>query len=122
MINDTLLTSTDETSEGEISIDYIKAPQFRITWLDGAIGSHSPSGNIQVTFYAERASIPQRQVFKIDEDGVSLGEEVRKKRISRESIVREMSIDAMMTPETAESLGQFLIEISKQAMSERDEK
>ena len=118
MTNDALLSGDYEASDNEVAFDYIKAPGFRITWLDGAIGSVTPTGNIQVTFYAERPAIPQRQVFKSDDKGEL--NEVISKRISRESVVREMSMDAMMTAETAESLAEFLLGVVQQLKDEEE--
>ena len=112
MTDEAWLSQEREAAEDEVAFDYIKSPQFRVTWIDGAMAAMTPAGNIHVTFYAERPAIPRRQVFKFDEETHSLGEEVLIKRISRESIVREMSVDAMMSMDTARSLGEFLIKLS----------
>lgn len=73
----------------------------------------SEGGHIHVALYAERAAIPRRQVFTLNVEGKdedTLGREVLEKRISRGAIVREMSCDLRMSPETAESLANWLLE------------
>ncbi len=114
-------TKEKEASENEVAIDYIKGSDFRLSWIDGALGSITPSNKVQMTLYAERPAIPQRQVFKIDKDSSELGVEIFEKRISRESIIREMSVNILMTAETAESLGKFLIKLSKDLESKENE-
>lgn len=103
------LPSTDE-----VAFDYIKSNDFKAVWADGAIGSITPHGIIHFALYAERLALPRRQVFKIEdgEDGSGvLGREVLEKQISRRSIVREMTCDVFLSPETAEGLARWLLEL-----------
>ncbi len=99
-------------SEKEVAFDYIKSPDFRVVWADGAVGAITPHGIIHFALYAERLAIPRRQVFAIDEvgDGMGmLGEERTEKQISRGSIVREMGCDVFVTADVAESLAKWLL-------------
>lgn len=95
----------------EVAIDYIKATDFRVVWADGAMGGLTPSGLIHFALYSERPAIPRRQVFSLEalEGGVArLGPEVPEKRLSRDSIVREMACDVLITPAVAEQLATWL--------------
>ncbi len=98
----------------EIAFDYLKAADFRVIWSDGGIGNVTPNGLIHVAFYAERHSIPRRQVFALapvaGTEFSNVGNELLEKRVSRDSIVREMSCDVMMSAETAENLAHWLLE------------
>jgi hypothetical protein len=96
----------------EIVFDYIKASDFRVVWADGVIGAITPSGMLHFALYAERQAIPRRQVFTLEQiDGGrgKLGSEILAKQEARGSIVREMSCDVFMTPETAENFAQWLL-------------
>lgn len=40
------LNPAEGPSETEVAIDYIKSPDFKIVWVDGLIGSATPTGLI----------------------------------------------------------------------------
>lgn len=96
----------------EIAFDYIKADNFRSIWSDGVIGNVTPRGYIHFAPYVERNSIPRRvvhQIDKVSEHEGKLAAEVLSKRLSRDSVVREMQFDVMMTVDEAESLAMWLL-------------
>lgn len=107
-------TSTaNKGADAELAFDYIKADGFRSVWVDGVIGSLTPKGLVHFSAYVERPAIPQRQVFRISESpGAAnvLGDEVEEKRVTRASIVRELSCDLIMTPTDAENLARWLLD------------
>ncbi|WLA78989.1 hypothetical protein [Bradyrhizobium elkanii] len=94
--------------KNEVAIDYVKAPDFRVMWADGAFGGVTPNGHVHCALYTERYAIPRRQIFKLDEAG-ALGPEVVEKQISRGSVVRELSCDLFLSPQTAENLAHWLL-------------
>lgn len=96
--------------DGEVAFDYIKGPHFRVVWVDGVIGGVTPNKHLQFTMFAERPAIPRRQVFKMDAVSGQLGVEVVEKRISRQSVVREMACDVHMSAEAAQTLAEWLLE------------
>jgi hypothetical protein len=102
----------------EVAVDYIKAPDFRVVWTDDAAVNVTPVGMVHVAAYAERHAIPRRIVLKIGDDE-ELGEEVREKRYTRGSLVREMGSALMMTPETAVRLGRKLIAEAERAIRDK---
>jgi hypothetical protein len=112
MSDDPLLRAQSETVLDEVSFDFIKANDFRVIWVDGAIGSITAHGHVHLACYSERPAIPRRQVFKVDPETGALGDLIPEKTIGRNAYVREMSCDAMMTPDVARSLGQWLITLA----------
>src|SRR5271165_1381549 len=66
MTDDTWMDATKGPATDEVAFDYIKAPDFRIVWVDGLVGGITPHGMIHCALYAERHAIPRRQVFKIE--------------------------------------------------------
>lgn len=112
MSDEAWLNPTKGPAGNEVAIDYVKSPDFRLVWADGLIGSMTPNGLLHFALYAERPAIPRRQVFSIDpvSDGVGqLGAEVLDKQISRGSIVRELSVDILVSAQVAEDIGKWLI-------------
>ena len=109
-------------ADDEIAFDYLKAPDFRMVWADGAVGGELPSGMIHFVLYGERPSIPRRQVYKIDETG-KLGNRVNEKTISRSSMVRELICDVVIEPTAAIEMAEFIKAIAKNAIeaAEQDE-
>lgn len=112
MTDDTWQNPLKGAGENEVAIDYIKAHDFRVVWVDGGVGGITPNGHIHCAVYAERQALPRRQVFHIDmKDGQagSLGREVLEKQISRGSVVREMACDLFLSPQGAENLANWLL-------------
>ncbi len=89
----------------QITFHYLKSTQYRVVHIDGAIGGVTPSGFIHFSMYNERSAIPREQVFSVDKDGVLGNVE---QTVSREGIVREMEVDAIMSLATAKSLRDWL--------------
>lgn len=97
----------------EIAFDYLKATDFRVVWADGVMGGLTPTGLVHFALFSERPAIAQRQVFRLERgDGqmASLGDEILEKRVSKNSIVREMACDVMMSEQAAENLARWLLD------------
>ena len=112
MAEDPVFSLDKAPGENEVAFDYVKNPDFRVVWVDGAVGGITPRGFIHCAVYAERVAIPRHQVFKIDlsaEHVGKLGPEVQEKQVSRGAIVRELAADLMMSAESAEALGNWLL-------------
>lgn len=112
MTDDTWQNPLKEPGENEVAFDYIKAHDFRVVWVDGAVGGLTPNGHIHCAVYAEREALPRRQVFKMEElenGSGRLGPEILEKQISRGSIVREVACDLFLSPEGAEGLANWLL-------------
>lgn len=105
--------STQASEEGRlqpesVQIHFIKSSSFRVIHCDGAWGGRSPNGRfIHLALFSERLPIPQQITHEITPEH-SLGSEVS--RVAREGFVREIEIDAVMTPEIAEALGKWLLQ------------
>jgi hypothetical protein len=97
-------------SSDEVAFDYIKSPNFHIVWADGLIGGVTPTKHIHFALYGERPAIPRRQVFKVDTTTGVLGAPVVEKMISRNSIVRELSCDVVISPDVAEMVAKWLLD------------
>ena len=99
----------DITVGGKVAFDYIKSQYFRVIHADGAIGSITPNGLIHFALYSERPAIPRRLVQPVSEDG-QLGDPIESETESRDSIIREMDVDVMMTLEVAVLVRNWLSE------------
>lgn len=98
---------TDDGSADVVQLDYIKSNHFRVIFVDGAIGSVSPSGMLQMALFSEREAIPRSIRHALNSDG-RLGDEISSVR--RADYVREVDVSATMSIETAKGLITWLQE------------
>jgi hypothetical protein len=103
-----------------VAFDYIKNGAFRTIHVDGAIGSVSPRGDIQVCLYSERSAIPKRITHELKEDG-SLGGVVGTE--SRDAIIRELDVNLILPFAVAVELHAWLGDrIEEAKIREREKK
>jgi hypothetical protein len=95
----------------EIKFDYIKSNQFRVIHVDGAHGGVSPKGLIQMAFFSERAPIPKRETYSLEQG--KLGP--RTKVEQRDAIVREVEVETLIDLQVAKVIVQWLGEKIEQA-------
>lgn len=106
-------SSKDAEGPGTITLYYIKSNQHRSIHVDGAFGSPSPHGSVNVSFYSSRFPIPIESTNKINENG-GLDEKAISQK-GKVGIIREVEISATMAPTAAENIGKWLIENAKEA-------
>jgi hypothetical protein len=104
----------ESQGRSEIKFDYIKSQYFRVIHADGAIGSVTPAGFIHFALYNERSAIPRQITHLVKPDG-TLGERVFEETVGRETIVREMDVDVVLSITVAENLRKWLGEKIKEA-------
>ena len=92
-----------------ITIHNIKSPFFRTVHADGLFGGVTPHGYIQMSFWNERAPIPQIIEHEIESNG-TLGKEIEASRIGKTGLVREVDVDVIMNLETAIAVKKWLDE------------
>jgi hypothetical protein len=93
-----------------IKFHYIKGNFFRVVHVDGAIGGLTPSRDIFVSLFSQRAPIPQMIELTVSPEG-NLGSEL--KRETKEGVVREMEVGLALSAKAARDLGNFLLEQAK---------
>lgn len=111
--NKELQQQDDSPPSEEIRFNYIKSNLFRVVRVDGIWAGITPNLDIHINLCSERFPIPQQTLHKIDPDG-AIGEEIVDARISRDGIVREVEVGAVMNISTAKSLIELLQEIIEQ--------
>lgn len=85
---------------------YVKSNLFRVIHSEGAIGGLTPSREIFMSLFNERAALPRLIEFEILPEG-KLGKEVN--REGKDGIVREMEIGVLMDATAAKNLADFLL-------------
>lgn len=91
----------------EVKFDYIKSNFFRVIRVDGAHGGMGTNINtIQLAFFSERRPIPKSETYPLV-DG-KLGE--RSKKLSRDAIIREVEVEAIIDLDTARALKNLIDE------------
>lgn len=94
-------------TEPRLVFHYIKNQNFRVIHVDGAIGSLVPTGHIHMALFSERRPIPQQMAHKITPDG-QVGDSIPSETVSKEGIIREIDVDAMMSLPAAIGLHAWL--------------
>jgi hypothetical protein len=104
------MSQESETAEGtpRISFNYRKSPAFRTVHSDGVFGGVSPKGLITMTFFSERAPIPQQVTHELVAG--RLGKELEELRVSLEGILREAEVCVVLDIDMARVLVGWLQE------------
>jgi hypothetical protein len=104
ILNAAMAKKSQPTSEApEIVFEYIKSNLFRVIHCDGAIGGVTPSGNLHIAFFSERAAIPRTLVHSRGEMG-TLGPLIPERTQGRPSVIREMDVDVVVAPRAVDAL------------------
>jgi hypothetical protein len=91
--------------EKSIDFHYIKLPDYRVFHVDGAIGGATPKGGLSISFFSERAAIPQSVTHALTETG-ALGSETN--RVSKQGIIREIECGILFDLATAKDIHEWL--------------
>ncbi len=94
------------STHGQLQVNYTKSRLFRVIHGDGVIGNITPKRHLFVSFYSERASLPDRVVHEITQDG-RLGEPVEETNNSP-GLMREMEVGVVLDIETAKAFAVWL--------------
>ena len=89
-----------------VKFHYAKSNYFRVVHAEGAIGGLTPSREIFVSLFNERAALPKVIEFALSPEG-KLGRELN--REGKDGIVREMEVGILMTASAAKNLADFLL-------------
>src|SRR4051812_47543074 len=90
----------------ELQFNFLKSNFFRVAHVDGAVGNITPKGDIFVSFYNERVSLPDSVINRITEDG-RVGEQISA-NTSSPGLIREMEFGIVLDVEVAKNLNVWL--------------
>jgi hypothetical protein len=96
----------ENVSPTAVKFHLIKGNFFRVIHVDGAVGGITPSREIFLSLYNERAAIPQLVEQAISADG-SLGQEIS--RDGKDGIVREIEVGVMLNAQVAQGIAEWLL-------------
>jgi hypothetical protein len=91
-----------------ITFEYKISPNFAVYAVCGAFGGLNSHGEIIMTLYNERAAIPERQTYNIEDDGSIDKQPIKVDK--NEAIIRHVMFGISMNPSVARSVGNWLIE------------
>src|SRR5438552_11957846 len=91
----------------EVDFKYVKSNFFRVIHADGAWGGVSPKGGIHMSFYNERAALPDSSKLIFSKSGELLGPE---QYHASSRIVRELECNVIIDFSTARELRDWLSE------------
>jgi len=108
----------EEKESGQISFEYKISPNYSNYTIAGAHGGLQPGGLITANIFSEWTAIPIKITHRLTNKG-ALGEIIEEER--KEAIIRDVLFSLSMTPNTAKSLGKWLIEKAKEYEEHFDE-
>lgn len=82
---------------------------FREIHVDGAFGGITPSGYINLNFYAERFPIPKSTEYSLKDDN-TINEKINDSEDSKDGIIREYEFGIYCDLKTAVNIKKFLDE------------
>lgn len=96
-----------EEQKAYIDIFYEKNPLYRTIFVDGAIGTPTPTGLFNLTFYATRKTLPKSVKHEISTEGL-VSHSGTPSSDSKDGIIREIEVGAYMSMNTAKEIYEFL--------------
>jgi len=94
------------TDVSKVKFQFSKSSEYRLVAATGVWGGPMPAGQIRIEFFVDHAAIPAAVTYAITPEG-KVGEEVEREPSDR-TIARELQMGVVLTPDTAESLVQWL--------------
>lgn len=99
----------DVGSEAQrFKFDYIKSNNFRVIHVDGAWGGLRPDLTFHVSLYSERPAIPKSITLEFDPEDLTT--ERNTDIESRDAVIRDVEVCALMNVDTARALRDWLSE------------
>lgn len=95
-----------------------RTPDYRIITATGVYGGVTPSGLVKMDLFTEYVPPPETVEHEMSEDG-NIGKEV-KRTPTEPHIARDFQIGVMMTSESAEKIGNWLLQRAKQARERQE--
>lgn len=97
----------DITKTTQVTMFVEKSSFFRVVHADGTLCALSPTGNVCLTFYNDRAGFPKEMVEGVNGEGIVTGE-IREKRDEPQGYARELETQIVMSKEAAMRLWRWL--------------
>jgi hypothetical protein len=97
----------DITEPTQVTMFVEKSSFFRVVHADGTLCALSPTGNVCLTFYNDRAAFPKEMVEGVNGEGIVTGE-IREKRNELQGYARELETQIVMSKEAAMRLWRWL--------------
>lgn len=98
---------SEEKKTQSITFNYIKADNFHSILATGVIGGITVNSLIDMNFFTDRVTIPQKITFEVQKSGI-VSKEIG--RDSKDGSVREVHFGAIIDTKTAKSLIAWLNE------------
>ncbi len=101
----------------KISISYKKDERYKTSTISGVWGGIAPNGMIHCDFFMEKAHIPESTDIDINEKTGKVSDNVDEKQIKE--YIRNIEFGMIVSVETAELIGHWLIDKANRAKKEK---
>lgn len=97
----------EQKKMNRVEFEYKILPSYNVYSISGVHGGLNASGEVVANFFHERARIPKKEAFDISEDGKLVPDPNALQ--TDNSFIRNVLFSVSMNPNTARSIGQWLI-------------
>ncbi len=109
---------SEEQGSREVSITFERSQSAVSVPVNGVWGGISNDLSVWAAFYHERGALPNYITLEVDKHG--RGDPNKGDRVARGDVTREVQVTMQMSPESAISIGNWLIQKGKDAVKERE--
>ncbi|MCI0455210.1 MAG: hypothetical protein L0Y68_09485 [Candidatus Dadabacteria bacterium] len=109
--------SSEKQIPKQVEYTFEKADGYRVIHVNGVWGGITPKGEIKIELFSESLKNPEFVIHEVSAEG-QIGEEIKRipeQELNRFTIVRELHVGAIMSPDTAEFIANWLLDKVKQA-------
>ena len=113
----------EDRVSSRVKLKYVKSNLFRVIHTDGTIADLSPSGNLTISLFSQRFTIPEEVILSLDEDGNVIGKPSikKEKEDTDKEVIREVDILAVMDIDIARELAVQILAKTDEFYDETDE-
>jgi hypothetical protein len=101
-------------SQRKILVKYKESQNYRREAVSGVFGGPTPAGGLMCNFFLETRAVPDQVEIEIDSSGAAIEKPVTEEE--GEVFIREILFGVLLSPQVARSIGDWLIQRSRELM------
>jgi hypothetical protein len=101
-------------SQRKVLVKYKESKDYRKGAASGVFGGPTPAGGLMCNFFLETRAVPDQVEIEIDSSGAAIEKPVTEEE--GEVFIREILFGVLLSPQVARSIGDWLIQRSRELM------
>lgn len=104
----------NDMSQRKILVKYKESQDYRKVAASGVFGGPTPAGGLMCNFFLETRAVPDQVEVEIDSSGAAIEKPLTEGE--GEVFIREILFGVLLSPQVARSIGDWLIQRSRELM------